>query len=70
MGMRYKIKLPNKRAFEEAESLARSATRVYTVSARRFSLSTDEVPENVKKKIESIGGKIVEDRAYDLEATR
>ena len=68
--MRYKIKTRDLDSLRRVEALTRKATRVYLVSSRRLMLSTDEIPDHLRHRIEELGGTITPEHRYDLEAAK
>jgi hypothetical protein len=63
---RMKVRLPDEDAYQTARSaLAIARVHVYVQSDRRRTLSVDEMPEQVRSQLESLGAEIVDDVRYE-----
>lgn len=56
--MRYKVKAPSTRCFEEVKRIAAANARVYVVSDGRLTLSTGDLSENVKHQLTEAGATV------------
>jgi hypothetical protein len=67
-GMRYKVSTKSLDALLEAKALVEPEARIWVISRRRKFLSTGDLPERLKKKLQAIGANVSPDIQYQADA--
>ena len=65
--MRYKIKSMDAENFEAVRRLVKGTVPVHVESEKRLTLSTDELPRELRSQIEDSGATVTEEEQYDLD---
>ncbi|MBX7535184.1 hypothetical protein K3175_05885 [Qipengyuania sp. GH1] len=65
--MRYKVKAPSLECFRSAERIVRADTQVFVALASRRTLSTGDISEQARAKLEAMGVVILPEGRYSLE---
>lgn len=63
---RYRIKVQEGASFEDVLKVARSATEVFVTSEKRRTLSTGDIPEEIKGRLETMGARVTPEFRYEI----
>jgi len=64
---RFKIRAVSREAFDKVRRLVGGQVRVHLVSEKRLTLSTNELPEDIRSQVERAGASVHAEQQYDLE---
>jgi hypothetical protein len=65
--MRYKVKAASDASYRDLFAFLSRTAKLSVASPRRRLLAVDHLTEDMQEEIRSRGGRIVEDREYDIE---